>query len=157
MEGPTSTRALSASISPRNTCKTVLRHVMETCTFDSISICMCLFMVIRHLAAADRHRLRGTQVQPPPTRATVTLDVQPASNASGDESLQDSRDRPSGSGVNETTLERRMHRLEEHYSSIQKSLDEIRSMVAKLSQDSFKIKGSQYEVRMHIHIYQCMI
>ena len=91
-------------------------------------------------------------MQPPPT-----LDVQPASNASGDESLQDSRDRPSGSGVNETTLERRMHRLEEHYSSIQKSLDEIRSMVAKLSQDSFKIKGSQYEVRMHIHIYQCMI
>ena len=83
-------------------------------------------------------------MQPPPTRPT--FDVQPASV---NESLQDAQ--PSGSGVNET-LERRMHRQEELYSNIQKSLDEMQSMVATLSQDTFKIKGSQYEVHMH-----CMI
>ena len=60
-----------------------------------------------------------------------------------DEPLPDSQ--PSSAGVNES-LDRRMHRLEEQYCSIQKSMDEVRSMVTKLSQESFKIKGSQYEV-----------
>ena len=69
--------------------------------------------------------------------------------ASGDESLPDSQ--PSSASVTEN-LERRMHRLEEQCSSIQKSMDEVQSMVSKLSQDSFKIKGSQYEVRCVICI-----
>ena len=85
-------------------------------------------------------------MQLPPTRPTSH--TQP-SIASGDESLPDSQ--PSSASVNEN-LERRMHRLEEQCSSIQKSMDEVRSIVSKLSQDSFKIKGSQYEVSCMIFI-----